>query len=553
MLKLTLPNGTIKEYPEGITLLEVSRELNGFYSQPVVEGIFNGVGTDLQKPLYSDGIVDFITWDTEEGRRVYVRSLLFLFLYAIKTLRPEVQLEVCNSIGSALYCDITNGIVLSKYDLRDIDLFMRKLIAAQEPIVYSTISRAEAEKILVERREDDRLQLLGNTPGAQTLTVYKLRDYMEYFFGAMMPDCSYLKQFELINYENGIIINYPDKCCMDRLDKFEPSDALNGMFHELQDWSAKINCNTVAKLNRIISCGYANGIIQVAEALHEKKIAGIADKIAASNKDVRLVLIAGPSSSGKTTFAQRLSIQMVVNGLRPVPVSMDDYFKDRHDTPRKPDGTFDFESVDAVDLELFNDHLRRLLAGECVKMPKYNFRSGMREYRGREIQLGENDVLVVEGIHALNERISEAVPANNKMKIYISALTPMQLDSYNRIHTTDMRLLRRIVRDSQFRSHDALMTLKLWDNVRRGEEQYVFPFQDSADIMFNTSLVYEFAVLKKYAEPLLKLIQPDEAVYTRAQRLLELLSHVRGMDDAAIPTNSILREFIGGSIFKEAL
>ena len=287
--------------------------------------------------------------------------------------------------------------------------------------------------------------------------------------------------------------------------------------------------------------------------MHEKKIAGIADKIAASNKDVRLVLIAGPSSSGKTTFAQRLSIQMVVNGLRPVPVSMDDYFKDRHDTPRKPDGTFDFESVDAVDLELFNDHLRRLLAGECVKMPKYNFRSGMREYRGREIQLGENDVLVVEGIHALNERISEAVPANNKMKIYISALTPMQLDSYNRIHTTDMRLLRRIVRDSQFRSHDALMTLKLWDDVRRGEEQYVFPFQDSADIMFNTSLVYEFAVLKKYAEPLLKLIQPDEAVYTRAQRLLELLSHVRGMDDAAIPTNSILREFIGGSIFKEAL
>ena len=276
------------------------------------------------------------------------------------------------------------------------------------------------------------------------------------------------------------------------------------------------------------------------------KIAGIADKIAASNKDVRLVLIAGPSSSGKTTFAQRLSIQMVVNGLRPVPVSMDDYFKDRHDTPRKSDGTFDFESVDAVDLELFNDHLRRLLAGECVKI-------GMREYRGREIQLGENDVLVVEGIHALNERISEAVPANNKMKIYISALTPMQLDSYNRIHTTDMRLLRRIVRDSQFRSHDALMTLKLWDDVRRGEEQYVFPFQDSADIMFNTSLVYEFAVLKKYAEPLLKLIQPDEAVYTRAQRLLELLSHVRGMDDAAIPTNSILREFIGGSIFKEAL
>ncbi len=553
MLKLTLPNGTVKEYPEGITLLEISRELKDCYSEPVVEGIFNGVGTDLQKPLHKDGTVGFITWDTEEGRRVYIRSLLFLFLYAIKTLRPEVQLEVSNSIGSALFCSITNNIVLSKYDLQDIEIFMRKLIAAREPIVYSTVSKEEAQKILIERREDDRMELLNSMPDVQRLTVYNLRDYKEYFFGPMMPHCGYLNLFELINYENGIVINYPEKGSMDKLDKFEPSDALNSMFHELQDWSAKINCNTVAQLNRIIACNYAKGIIQVAEALHEKKIAGIADKIAESSKNVRLVLIAGPSSSGKTTFAQRLSIQMIVNGIRPVPISMDDYFKDRHHTPRKPDGSFDFESVEAVDLELFNDHLRRLLAGECIKIPKYNFSTGMREYRGREIQLKEKDVLVVEGIHALNGRISESVPAANKMKIYISALTPMQLDSYNRIQTTDMRLLRRIVRDSQFRSHDALMTLKLWDDVRRGEEQYIFPFQDDADIMFNTSLVYEFAVLKKYAEPLLAAIKQGETVYTRAQRLLDLLSHVRGMDDESIPTNSILREFIGGSIFKDAL
>ena len=366
MIKLTLPNGAVKEYPDGTTLLEVSGEFKDCYTAPVVEGVFNGAGVDLQKPLHTDGTVDFITWDTEEGRRVYVRSLLFLFLYAIKKLRPEVQLEVCNSIGSALYCDITNGIVLSKYDLQAVELYMRKLIASQEPIVYGTISREEAVKILQERREDDRMELLNNAPDAQTLTVYYLRDYAEYFFGAMMPNCGYLKLFELINYENGIIINYPEKGSMDRLDKFEPSDALNGMFHELQDWSAKIQCNTVAKLNRIINCGYANGIIQVAEALHEKKIAGIADKIAASNKDVRLVLIAGPSSSGKTTFAQRLSIQMIVNGNRPVPISMDDYFKDRHDTPRKADGSFDFESVEAVDLELFNDHLRPTCAA-CLQ------------------------------------------------------------------------------------------------------------------------------------------------------------------------------------------
>ena len=236
MIKLTLPNGAVKEYPDGTTLLEVSSEFKDCYTAPVVEGVFNGAGVDLQKPLHTDGTVDFITWDTEEGRRVYVRSLLFLFLYAIKKLRPEVQLEVCNSIGSALYCDITNGIVLSKYDLQAVELYMRKLIASQEPIVYGTISRAEAVKILQERHEDDRMELLNNAPDAQTLTVYYLHDYAEYFFGAMMPNCGYLKLFELINYENGIIINYPEKGSMDRLDKFEPSDALNGMFHELQDW-----------------------------------------------------------------------------------------------------------------------------------------------------------------------------------------------------------------------------------------------------------------------------------------------------------------------------
>ena len=286
------------------------------------------------------------------------------------------------------------------------------------------------------------------------------------------------------------------------------------MFHEMEEWSTMLQCNTVAKLNRIIKEDHAGVIIQVAEALHEKKIAAIADEITDKGKDVHLVLIAGPSSSGKTTFAQRLSIQLVVNGLRPVPISMDDYYKERLNTPRKADGSYDFESVEAIDLELFNDHLKRLLAGETVKIPKYNFRTGLREYRGRELTLSDNSVLIVEGIHGLNERISAVVPARNKLKVYISALTPMSLDDYNRIQTTDMRLLRRLVRDSQFRSHDALMTLKLWDDVRRGEEKYIFPFQEEADIIFNTTLVYEFAVLKKYAEPLLQGVPETEAVYT---------------------------------------
>ena len=551
-IKLTLPNNIIREYPAGTTLLEVSRDFAANYQSPIVEGIFNGIGTDLQKPVFENGTVDFITLDTEEGRRVYVRSLLFLFLVAIKELRPEVKIEARNSLGSALFCEITNDIVLSNYDLKALEDYMKELAAKSEPIIYKHINKKEAEKILCERNEADRLELLHAIDDDLLLTCYTLKGHMEYFFGPMLPDCGYLKLFELINYENGIVINYPETG-QNELDVFVDSPKLNKMFHEMEEWSTMLQCNTVAKLNRIIKEDHAGVIIQVAEALHEKKIAAIADEITDKGKDVHLVLIAGPSSSGKTTFAQRLSIQLVVNGLRPVPISMDDYYKERLNTPRKADGSYDFESVEAIDLELFNDHLKRLLAGETVKIPKYNFRTGLREYRGRELTLSDNSVLIVEGIHGLNERISAVVPARNKLKVYISALTPMSLDDYNRIQTTDMRLLRRLVRDSQFRSHDALMTLKLWDDVRRGEEKYIFPFQEEADIIFNTTLVYEFAVLKKYAEPLLQGVPETEAVYTNAQRLLGLLSHVIPLDKELIPKNSILREFVGGSAFKEAL
>ena len=551
-IKLTLPNNIIREYPAGTTLLEVSRDFAANYQSPIVEGIFNGIGTDLQKPVFENGTVDFITLDTEEGMRVYVRGLLFLFLVAIKELRPEVKIEARNSLGSALFCEITNDIVLSNYDLKALEDYMKELAAKSEPIIYKHINKKEAEKILCERNEADRLELLHAIDDDLLLTCYTLKGHMEYFFGPMLPDCGYLKLFELINYENGIVINYPETG-QNELDVFVDSPKLNKMFHEMEEWSTMLQCNTVAKLNRIIKEDHAGVIIQVAEALHEKKIAAIADEITDKGKDVHLVLIAGPSSSGKTTFAQRLSIQLVVNGLRPVPISMDDYYKERLNTPRKADGSYDFESVEAIDLELFNDHLKRLLAGETVKIPKYNFRTGLREYRGRELTLSDNSVLIVEGIHGLNERISAVVPARNKLKVYISALTPMSLDDYNRIQTTDMRLLRRLVRDSQFRSHDALMTLKLWDDVRRGEEKYIFPFQEEADIIFNTTLVYEFAVLKKYAEPLLQGVPETEAVYTNAQRLLGLLSHVIPLDKELIPKNSILREFVGGSAFKEAL
>ena len=314
-----------------------------------------------------------------------------------------------------------------------------------------------------------------------------------------------------------------------------------------------MHCPTVAALNQYIRKGNSRGIIQMSEAYHEKSIARIADEIDADGRNVRLVLIAGPSSSGKTTFSQRLAVQMRVNGLRPIPISLDNYFKERENTPRLPDGSFDFESIEALDTELFNDHMERLLRDETVELPYFNFKTGHREYRGQKVFLGDDGVLVVEGIHGMNEKLSARVRRRNKMKIYISALTPLSFDDYNRIPTTDMRLLRRMVRDSQFRSHDARQTIQNWPKVRQGEEKNIFPFSEEADIMFNTTLIYELAVFKKYACPLLEQIPRDAAEYPVARNFLDMLQIVESIDDKAIPNNSIIREFIGHSIFGDLL
>ena len=554
MLFWKLPGGQLRQVEEGSTLLEVAKSLAGTFASPVVEGIFNNEAIDLQKSLYEDGEVGFVEVNTEEGMRVYTRTLLFMLLVSTKKLRPDVELEVRNTLGSALYCADHSSHKLTSEDIKAIEAEMRKLVAAKEPITLKRLPKAEAMQVACSFCTSDREALLMQVPEDAVLSLYYLENQPGYFFGPMCPDCSYVPNFELLPYSDGVIINYPDTGDWTYLPPFEDKPRLNAAYQEAEDWSAMIKCNTIGKLNKLIEEGYAGRIIQVAEALHEKKLAGIADMIAARKDELKLVLIAGPSSSGKTSTAQRLSIQMAVNGLRPMPISMDDYYLNRVDSPRKPDGSYDFECLEAIDLELFNDHLQKLLAGERVKMPKYNFRTGFREYRGNELQMQENSVLVVEGIHGLNEKLTASIPANKKMKIYVSALTPMSFDEYNRIHTTDARLLRRMVRDSQFRSHDAEATLLRWGDVREGEEKYIFPFQTSADVVFNTTLIYELAVLKKYAVPLLEAVPRESGkAFMTAQRLLTMLYYVKEIDDAAIPNNSILREFVGGSIFKDAL
>ena len=554
MLAWKLPCGQLRQVEEGSTLLDVAKSLSSSFASPVVEGVFNNEAIDLQRPLFEDGEIGFIEVNTEEGMRVYTRTLLFMLLVCTKKLRPDVEIEVRNTLGSALYCVDHSSHKLMGEDIKAIEAAMKAMVAAKTPITLKLMSKADAMEAAASFCTTDREALLKQVPEDKVLSLYFLEGCPGYFFGPMCPNCGYVPNFELLPYGDGVIINYPDTGDWTHLPPFEDKPNLNAAYQEAEDWSAMIQCNTIGKLNKLIEEGYAGRIIQVAEALHEKKLARIADMIAARREELKLVLIAGPSSSGKTSTAQRLSIQMAVNGLRPMPISMDDYYRNRVDTPRKADGSYDFECLEAIDLELFNDHLQKLLAGERVKMPKYNFRTGFREYRGNELQMQANSVLVVEGIHGLNEKLTASIPANKKMKIYVSALTPMSFDEHNRIHTTDARLLRRMVRDSQFRSHDAEATLTLWSDVREGEEKYIFPFQTSADVIFNTTLIYELAVLKKYAVPLLQAVPRESGkAYMTAQRLLTMLYYVKEIDDAAIPNNSILREFVGGSIFKDAL
>ena len=554
MLTLEMPSGKKRQLREGGSLLDLAREAAPCFKSPIVAGIFQGVAVDLQRPLEASGRAGFIEVNSEEGMRTYVRTLLFMTLVAAKKIRPDVSLEVRNTLGSALFLKDVSSRRLTEADLRAMEAHMRGMVARREQVRLERAVKAEAIERIGRFCSADSLALIDALPEDTVLSIYFLEDEYGYFFGALCPDAGYVPNFELIPYESGVIINYPDTGSWDVLPPFCDQPKLNRAFQEVDEWSAMLHCDTIGKLNKLIELGYAEKLIQVAEALHEKKLAGIADMISARREELKLVLIAGPSSSGKTSTAQRLSIQLAVNGLMPLAVSMDDYYLNRCDTPRKDDGSYDFECLEAVDLELFNDHLKRLLSGERVSLPKYNFHTGQREYRGNELKMRENSVLVVEGIHGLNEKLTASIPAAKKLKLYVSALSPMSFDEHNRIHTTDVRLLRRMVRDNQFRSRDAMTTLRQWQDVREGEEKYIFPFQDSADAIFNTTLIYELAVLKKYAWPLLEAVEASSgSAYLTARRLLNLLSYVKPVDDAAIPSNSILREFVGGSIFKDAL
>ena len=543
-IKIQFGDGTENLYGRGTLLLTMARERQPLYPARIVAARVNNALTDLQVGQKTDAAVEFFDLKSGQGMKVYERSLTFVLIIAAQRLYPGKEVLVEHSLGNGLYFEWLLGRPVTKSDVALLEQAMRVIIADNLPIVLRNMPLSEAIQ---------QFEAIGNTAKAcllrqierDTVSLYTCDGVMDYFYGPMVPETGYLKQFALTYYSPGFVLRFPDKTNPEVIPSFQDHPRLAQIFWEAERWGDLLGCPTVAQLNEAIVSGDFYEIMRVAEALHEKKVAAIADMVEERRPNVRIVLIAGPSSSGKTTFIQRLAIQLRVHGIRSVAISLDDYFLDRDKTPRAQNGDYDFESIHALDLPLLNDHLVELLSGRTVEPPFYNFKTGQREYSGRKLQVGPDQVLLVEGIHGLNPDLTASIPRDQKMLIYISALTQLSIDHHNRIPTTDTRLIRRIVRDNQFRNHDALQTLRLWPAVRSGEEVNIFPFQEEADVIFNSALIYELSVLRQYAEPLLAKITPEYPEYLEARRLTGFLRHFRLAPPDQVPSTSILREFIG--------
>ena len=483
---------------------------------------------------------------TRDGRRVYQRGILYVMGMAFNRVYPKALLTVNCQLSNSIFCSVDNMKVTTEL-VDNIKKEMQEIVDSNLPIKKIEMSKEEAEKFYQkEKTLRGRLQL--DNKYKDEVSLYFCEDYYNYFYGVMPISTGYIKLFDVIKYHDGFLLRYPDKKTPNKIDKYIETKKLLHTLEEYEDIHRVLDINTIYKLNKKIEEGKEKELILLAEALHEKKISDIADRIV-RKKGVKLILIAGPSSSGKTTFAQRLGIQLKLNGIKPITISVDNYFVERKDTPRDENGNYDFERLDAIDLKLFNEHLTKLLKGEEVQLPIFDFKTGTKSFTGEKIKMRNNEVLVIEGIHCLNDKLTSSIPLEQKYKIYISALTVLNIDYYNRISTTDTRLIRRLVRDYNFRGYEALHTLQNWDMVNRGEENNIFPFQEQADSMFNTSLIYEISVLKKYAMPLLKAIDNTHPEYSEAKSLYELLKYFDDIGDEYIPKNSLLREFVGGSIF----
>ena len=542
--------GKTKEYPYGISYGEIVEEYQESSRYPIVLVMKDGKLCELHKKLKRDGVLEFVTTGDEIGHKTYKRSASLLLLKAVYHVagRKNIKNIVLHySVASGYYYTIDGNVEITEEFLAQVKAYMRELVERKIPILKRSVGTSEAIEIFHEHGMYDKEKLLRFRRGSR-VNIYSLDGFEDYFYGFMVNHTGYLKYFELYPYDTGMVLQLPERSNPQEVPPFVPKPKIFQIQKESERWGEMMQADTVGALNEQIVSKGASQLLLVAEALQESKISQIARTIA-ENKDKKFIMIAGPSSSGKTTFSHRLSIQLAAHGLRPHPIAVDNYFVNREDTPLDSEGNYNFECLEAIDVKQFNEDMTRLLQGEEVELPYFNFKTGQREYRGNFMKLGKEDVLVIEGIHCLNDKLSSSLPTESKFKIYISALTQLNIDEHNRIPTTDGRLIRRIVRDARTRGTSAKQTIAMWNSVRRGEEENIFPYQESADVMFNSALIYELAVLKLYAEPLLFSIGKDEPEYNEAKRLLKFLDYFLGVPSESIPSNSILREFVGGGCF----
>ncbi len=535
------------EVSEGTTYEGLMQRIQASSPAPIVAVRCDNTLKELTTEIGEGCLVAPVTLGESDGVRIYQRSLSFLMIRAAISCFEGIKIKVEHALSKGLYCEFDYKRRLNHHDFEQIKLKMHELAKANIPFHKQSKTIEEAVQLFEKYQMHSKVDLLKYRPN-NYIRLYECDGVYNYFYGYMVPSTGYLTAFDMVKYDDGVVLMHPTVESPNRVPAFVESPKIAEVFKESNQWAKIMNIAYVSNLNDLITDNAHRELVQVAEALHEKKIAYIADEIVKRNK--RVILIAGPSSSGKTTFANRLRIQLRVNGLNPITLSTDNYFVDRELTPLDADGNYDFESLDAVDTVQFNDDLMSLLDGNAVELPTFNFQIGKREYRGNVLQITEDQPIIIEGIHGLNDALTAKIFKKDKFMIYVSALTQLNIDEHNRVPTTQTRLLRRIVRDNQFRGHSAKRTIGMWPSVRRGEERNIFPFQEKADEVFNTSLPYEFAVLKKHALPLLESISKEEPEYPEAVMLKKFLGYFKSIDDDdMVPTVSILKEFIGGSGF----
>ncbi|RGN47092.1 MULTISPECIES: nucleoside kinase [unclassified Bacteroides] len=545
-------NNIIKNIPIGSSLLDIYNDFNLEMPYGVVSAKVNNRTEGLNFRVYNNKDVEFMDVRESSGMRTYVRSLCFVLCKAVEEIFPDGRILLEHPISKGYFCNLKIGRPITLEDVSRIKQRMMEIIVEDIPYHRIECHTTEAVRLFSERNMMDKVKLL-ETSGSLYTYYYTLGDTIDYYYGSLLPSTGYLKVFDIVKYYDGVLLRIPNKNNPLVLEEVIKQEKMLEVFKEYLHWLDIMELSNVGDFNVACNEGFATDLINVSEALQEKKISHIADDIYNRGKNgdrVKMVLISGPSSSGKTTFSKRLSIQLMTNGLHPFPISLDNYFVNREETPRDENGNYDYESLYALDLKFFNEQLQALLRGEEVELPRFNFSTGKREFKGDKLKIHENTILILEGIHALNPELTPQIPDANKYKVYVSALTTISLDDHNWIPTTDNRLLRRIIRDFNYRGYSAQETISRWPSVRAGEDKWIFPYQENADAMFNSALLFEFAVLRRYAEPILNAVPRNCPEYSEAYRLLKFIKYFVPVQDKEIPPTSLLREFLGGSSFR---